>query len=215
MTTGELEPKAMALYEYLRRRISESSICETGHVSENHRDPRLPGFSHLGQEITWGCENGHRHYMDLLMAASSIRLEGREISILSRHLTPLFVIRVVPPEQTRIESGPRGLPTFTIRARHTGQDHPWWEYGGPVEEKRYSIRGFIESVVYAKSDPQVEVEADPKLGSHHGAIIAGDDFSWGCEGVDVVRRLQAKVLKEQAEEWEDRHLTMRVGETVI
>ena len=213
MTPDELQQKAMELYEHLRRRISGCTICETGHAPENHMAPSLPELSNFGQEITWLCENGHRHYLDLLMAATSIRLEGREISILSTHLTPLFCIRVVPPEQTRIESEPRGLPTFTIRARNTGQDHPWWEYGGAVEEKRYSIRGFMEAVVYAKSDPQVEV--DPKPGAVHAAIIAGDFFSWGCEGVDVVRRLQAKVLKEQAEEWEDRNLTMQVGEAVI
>ena len=213
MTTDELQQKTRELYEHLRRRISGCSFCETGHDPETHVEPVLPELNNIGQEFTWVCENGHRHYLDLLMAATSIRLEEREICILSTHLTPIYFIRVVPPEQTRIERDPDDSPTFTICACDGGSDHPWWEYVGPVEEKRDSIRGFMEAVVHAKNDPQVEVM--PNLGVVHPAIIAGDYFSWGCEGADVLRRLQAKVLEDQAGQWEDRHFMMRVGEAVI
>ena len=138
-------------------------------------EPVLPELNNIEQEITRVCENGHRHYLDLLMSATSIRLEEREICILSTHLTPIYLIRVVPPKQTRIEREPDDSPTFTIRARDGGSDHPWWEYVGPVEEKRDSIRGFMEAVVHAKNDPQVEVM--PNLGVVHPAIITGDYFS--------------------------------------
>ena len=213
MTTDELRQKTMELYEHLRRRISGCSFCETGHDPETHMEPSLPELNNIGQEITWVCETGHRHYLDLLMSATSIRLEEREICILSTHLTPIYFIRVVPPEQTNMERESRGLPTFTIRARDGGSDHPWWEYLGPVEEKRDSIRGFMEAVVHAKNDPQVEVL--PNLGAVHPTIIAGDYFSWGCYGADVLRRLQAKVFEDQARQWEARQLMLRVGEAVI
>ena len=164
MTTDELDQKATELYEHLRRRISGCSMCETGHDPGNHTEPGLPELSNLGQEIIWVCENGHLHYMDLLMAATSIRLEDREISILSAHMTPLFCIRVVPPEQTRMEGAPHGLPTFTLRAYNTGPDQPWWEHTGADEEKREAIQGFTEAVIYARSAPRVK--AKPRVGRH-------------------------------------------------
>ena len=49
-------------------------------------EPVLPELNNIEQEITRVCENGHRHYLDLLMSATSIRLEEREICILSTHL---------------------------------------------------------------------------------------------------------------------------------
>ena len=214
MSQGYLEHQAEHLYEYLRRRISGCSICETGHDPRSHGAPPLPELSNIGQEITWVCENGHRHFLDVLSAATSIRLDGTEIAIFDAHMTPSFTIRVVPPTQTTVERRPDGMATFTIRARDAAPRYFWWEYLGRADEKREAIQEFNEAVIYAKAEPQAD--ENPMLRCiHEATIISGDYFSWGCKGGDILRRLQAKTLEEQAQKWEDNNLRQQVGEAVI
>ena len=214
MARDNLRYLAEQLHEYLRRRISGCPACETAHDPRGHDAPILPQLSNMGQELTWICENGHRHYLDILMAATSIRLDGNEISIFDAHMGRFLIIRVVPAEQTRVESGPDGIPTFTIRARDAGPDRLWFEHIGGAKEKREALQDFAEAVIAAQANPQAE--ANPELRCIYAAIIvAGDHFSWGCEGAEILRRLQVKTLEEQAQDWEDNNLRLQVGEAVI
>ena len=199
MMSDDVEQKTREIYENLRRRISGCTLCETGHDPGTHMAPAFPGCNNLGQEVTWVCENGHQHFMDLLMAASSIHLEPEGIRIMDGHLMTLFFIRVTDGEQSagehREETGDNTPHTFTIRAGSGKTGLPWWEYDGPAEEKRENLNLFMQAVVYAEQDPQAA--ADPELAEvppSATAIVAAESCSLTCEEANELRALQASSL---------------------
>ena len=219
MMSDDVEQKTREIFENLRRRISGCTLCETGHDPGTHMAPAFPGCNNLGQEVTWVCENGHQHFMDLLMAASSIHLEPEGIRIMDGHLVTLFLIRVTDGEQPageHQETGDNTPHTFTIRAGSGKTGLPWWEYDGPAEEKRENLNLFMQAVVYAEQDPQAAV--DPELAEvppSATAIVAAESCSLTCEEANELRALQASSLGDHAEDWEDLNLHREVGEEVV
>ena len=218
--SDDVEQKTREIYENLRRRISGCTLCETGHDPGTHMAPAFPACNNLGQEVTWICENGHQHFMDLLMAASSIHLEPEGIRIMDGHLMTLFFIRVTDGEQSagehQGETGDNTPHTFTIRAGSGKTGLPWWEYDGPADEKRENLNLFMQAVVYAEQDLQAAV--DPELAEvppSATAIVAADYCSLTCEEANELRALQAANLEDHAEDWENLNCHREVGEQVV
>ena len=108
------------LYEHLRARISGCHHCETEHDPESHIPTPFPSCSNLGQEITWVCENGPRHYMDVLFGAASVNLEPEGIRTTSAHQETGFLIRVTDPDQPQAKDQATHGPTVHLHGPRQG-----------------------------------------------------------------------------------------------
>ena len=148
--------------------------------------------------------------------AASADLEPDGIRVRNTHQDTIFAIRVAGPEEPLEEISPDGLPTFTVRAREPDPGQPWWEYDGPVEEKRGCLDLFMRAGVYARSDHRVFMEPElAEIPASATDVIAAESFSWSCEEADELRQIQAEAIEQGAFYWEERHKWQAVGEAVV
>ena len=213
-----LQQKIGELYEHLRRRISGCTLCESGHDPESHMPPFSPERHNFGCEITWICENGHRHFMDILVSASSLSLEPNGIRVLSTHQKTLFCIKVTDQDQSpEEETNEPTQPIFTVRTDLGTAGRPWWEYDGSgTEEKRENLQTFMAAAVHASRNIQAGLEPSlAEIPPHTTTLIAAESCSWSCEESDELRNLQAQNMEDYAEEWEDQNFHREVGEEIV